>query len=116
MPLCSAFTCPAGTTGRIAAAATTYGADTSTCCTADTTKCYGSALNCPQGYYSIAGNAAATNAGASAANQDTFNSNCCVMIELCDTYWYATGTASSAVALRPALVTVVIGAIAGLLM
>lgn len=119
LPLCSAFTCTAGiTTGKNAAA--TYGATDAACCTADTTKCYGSPLACPrqlQGdYYSIAGNAAATNAALSAVGQDTFNTNCCVMTELCTAYWYATGTSSSAVGLRPALVTVVIGAIAGLLM
>merc|ERR1711990_576573 len=118
LPLCSAFTCTAGiTTGKNGA---TYGATDAACCTADTTKCYGSPLTCPrqpQGdYYSIAGNAAATNAALSAVGQDTFNTNCCVMTELCTAYWYATGTSSSAVALRPALVTVVIGAIAGLLM
>merc|ERR1711975_53430 len=112
LPLCSAFTCTAGiTTGKNAAATD------AACCTADTTKCYGAiTLACPTGYYSIAKNAAATNAALSAVGQDTFNTNCCVMTELCTAYWYATGTSSSAVGLRPALVTVVIGAIAGLLM
>jgi len=115
LPLCSAFTCTAGiTTGKNPAA--TYGASDAACCLADTTKCYGSPLGCPSGYYSIAGNAAATDVALSAVGQDTFNTNCCVMTELCTAYWYATGTSSSAVALRPALVTVVIGAIAGLLM
>merc|ERR1712137_1396194 len=57
LPLCSAFTCTAGiTTGKNAAA--TYGASDAACCTADTTKCYGSPLACPRGYYSVAGNAA----------------------------------------------------------
>jgi hypothetical protein len=113
-PLCSAYTCTSGiTTGKNAV---TYGNSDAECCTADTTKCYGSILGCPSGYYSIAGNAGASNAGLSAVGQDTFNTNCCALKELCNTYWYATGTSSSAVALRPALVTVVIGAIAGLLM
>merc|ERR1712178_192248 len=108
---CAFHTCGAGKTAN-AAAASTVAATDAACCT-DLPLC--SAFTCTAGI-TTGKNAAATNAALSAVGQDTFNTNCCVMTELCTAYWYATGTSSSAVGLRPALVTVVIGAIAGLLM
>merc|ERR1712054_160650 len=110
-PTCSTYTCPGGYTANAAVAATD-----AACCT-DLPLC--SAFTCTAGITTgknAAATYAATNAALSAVGQDTFNTNCCVMTELCTAYWYATGTSSSAVGLRPALVTVVIGAIAGLLM
>merc|ERR1712086_185220 len=111
--LCTSVTCYAGiTTGKNAQV---YGSTSEVCCTTDTTKCYGSTFSCPTGYFSIQGSATSSNAGLSAATQDLHNTNCCALQSTCPAYWEATGT-SSAGALRPALVTLVLGAIAGLLM
>jgi len=111
--LCTAVTCTAGIT-TAKNPLVIYGSTSDACCIKDTTKCYGSMFACPTGYYSLFG-VASSNQEASAVTQDLHNLNCCALQSTCPAYWEATGT-SSAGALRPALVTVVLGAIAGLLM
>jgi len=101
------YTANAGTTR-----CTTGTCSVTACCTPKTTTCFGAATTgytCPTGYSSIKGVSGATNAASTTINAQT----CCEQKAKCSNWWYAT---SSAAAVRPALATVVVGAIASFML
>lgn len=129
---CGSITCDATYSTQNANSATTFcgGATCSIaqCCTAIPTKCAGSvAYTCPVGYYNDGAFALASGAYFNAAhavnditinavqNQQNYNTQCCQAVTTCAAYLYATGVNSDAAAVRPALVTVAIGAVAGVM-
>lgn len=84
--------------------------DQTTCCTPTPTTCFGATTGytCPAGYHSIVGYSGAQNAASTVSA-----TNCCLAYAKCSAWW---SNVNSAAAVRPALATVVVGAIASFML